>query len=215
LKKALKQILKNESGDAVVEATFLFPIIIMTFIAFILLAMYLPTYASMHRCVQKAAVIASAQRSDLGYVYDTVNNSAGIDFNILKSQNVYAYMMRGFDKELETGNAVAEKYSVETFFSGNNFSVNSTRDSNDGRYITITAEQTMKMPFDFPLLHISNEFQVKVSARAMVRDADEFIRNTDIVSDLVIKKSQAVNETLGDISNFLDVFNRVKAFFKF
>ena len=215
MKVTLKRFMCDENADAVVEATILFPIMIMIFFAFILLAMYLPTSVALQRSVQKAALIASAQRSDLGYTYDLANDRAGIDFEKLRQENVYTYMGRGFDDEISNAEKIVKKYVADALYLGKDLQITVAPDPTDKRYIIITAEQSLKMPFEFPFLPISNEISLQKSARIMNRDADEFIRSMDIVYDLVIKKSDKVKETLGDISDFLNVFNRVKSFFKF
>ena len=210
MKNTLKRIQYDEAGDAVVEATILFPIIIMIFFAFILLAMYLPTSVALQRSVQKAALIASAHRSDLGYTYEISNNSAGVNWEGFKQENVYTYMGRGFNKEIEIAEKIVKKYAADALYEGQDLRISVKEDINDKRYLIITAEQTLIMPFDFPFLPISNKIELKKSARVMNRDADEFIRNMDIVYDLVIKKTDKIKETLGDMSKFLDVFNEVK-----
>lgn len=51
MKKA-KDLWRDDRGDAVVEATILFPIIIMIFAGLVLLSMYLPTRANLQRATQ-------------------------------------------------------------------------------------------------------------------------------------------------------------------
>ena len=211
-KNFLIKFTKDNNAMAVVEATILFPIIIMTFIAFILLAVYLPTSVAVGRSAAKAAVIVSASQSDLGYTYNTADNTAGIDFDRIRSENVYVKMFTSdFDRSEELGMDILEKYVNEAFFAGTGTQLTVRIDPHDKRFfVLVQAEQTMKMPFNFPILPFSNEFTVKATRRAMIRDTDEFIRNMDIVYDLTIKKSQKVNKTLGNMSSFWDNFNVVK-----
>ena len=207
--------LRDESGDAVVEATILFPIIIMVFLAFILLAIYMPTSLTLQRSVQKAALIASAQRSDLGYTYDIANDKAGVNFDKLKKENVYIYMVRGFEEGLDIAEKIVEKYAAYALYEGVNLRIEAAQDPLDDRYIVVSARQTLKLPFDFPFLPVTNEFEIEKSARVVNRDADEFIRNMDIIYDLVIKNSDTVKKTLGDISDFMGVFDRIAGYLGF
>ena len=211
---SLKRIICDESADAVVEATILFPIIIMIFFSFILLAIYLPSSVALQRSVQKAALIASAQRSDLGYVYDVSTGKAGVNYEKLRRENVYAYMFRGLDDEKANLEKIVGKYAAAALYTGKNLQVSVEQDPHDKRYIIVTAEQTLAMPFSFPFLSITDEITLRKSARSMNRDADEFIRSMDIVYDLVIRKSDKVKKTLGDISDFFDIFSKVRAFFR-
>ena len=211
---SIKRICVDESGDAVVEAAILFPIIIMIFFAFILLAIYLPTSAALQRSLEKAANIVSARHSDLGYTYDVSNDKAGVSDDRLRQENVYAYMTRGYAEEQEIAQRIVEKYVTDALYVGKDLHMSVRQDPNDKRYILISAEQTLVLPFDFPFLPVSNEIPLKRSVRVMSRDADEFIRSMDIVYDLVIKKAKAVKETMGDISNFMNVFNKVKSLFR-
>ena len=213
MKESIKSIIRDEGGGAVVEATILFPIIFMIFFAFTMLAIYLPTSVALQRSVEKAALIVSSHRSDLGYIYDISSDKAGVDYNKLRQESVYAYMTRGFGDENDIAGKIVEKYAADTLYKGKNLQISFKQDPSDKRYIVVTAEQTLEMPFDFPILPISKTFTIRKSARAIIHDADEFIRNMDIVYDLVIKKAEAVKETIGGIKNFLSIFNRVKGFF--
>ncbi len=59
----LRVLWKDERGDAVVEATILFPIIMMIFAGLMLLAMYLPTRALLQRATQYTATALATERS--------------------------------------------------------------------------------------------------------------------------------------------------------
>lgn len=55
VRKQRDNLWNDVRGDAVVEATILFPIIIMVFAGLVLLAMYLPTRAALQQATQYAA----------------------------------------------------------------------------------------------------------------------------------------------------------------
>ena len=65
-----KSFLKNENGDAVVEATILFPVMIMIFAALVILSAILPTRAALQRATQYAAIVLATERSDTWLFYD-------------------------------------------------------------------------------------------------------------------------------------------------
>jgi len=214
--KKIKTFLKDNNALAVVEATILFPVIIMIFIAFIHLAVYLPTSIAVHRSTVKAAAIVSAHCSDLGYIYDVENDIAGVNYEKLRSENVYVSMLfRRYNDETDVGLEILEKYIEEAFFAGTGTNLSVSIESNDKqKYVLIQAEQTVKMPFNFPILPINNELPVKETMRVMIRNTDEFIRSMDIIYDLTIKKSAKVTETLGDTSKIVDFIKRIIQFFK-
>ena len=68
--KHLNRLWRDTRGDAVVEATILFPIIIMIFAGLVLLAMYLPTRAALQRATQYAATAIATERSDTWLRHD-------------------------------------------------------------------------------------------------------------------------------------------------
>ena len=68
--KHLNCLWRDTRGDAVVEATILFPIIIMIFAGLVLLAMYLPTRAALQRATQYAATAIATERSDTWLRHD-------------------------------------------------------------------------------------------------------------------------------------------------
>ena len=71
--KTMKALWRDDKGDAVVEATILFPIIIMIFAGLVLLSMYLPTRANLQRATQYAATAMATERSDTWLRHDPKN----------------------------------------------------------------------------------------------------------------------------------------------
>ena len=216
-----RAFIKNDKAFAVVEATIIFPFVIMIFISFIFLAMYLPTSVSIQRSAARAASIASAYMSDTFYAYDVVEDKAGMDYPTTRRE-IYeynAYIARKPEKlaeYLHAGEDVLTKYLDESFFKGTNLTTPTVRiDPADSRYILVTVEQRLKLPFNFPILPISNELVFKETVRTMVRDADTFIRNMDLVYDVTIKKAEKVTGILDNFADFLDIFNIIKGFFRF
>ena len=55
---------KNETGSVIVEATILFPIMIMIFAGLVLLSMHLPARAQLQRATQYVATGMATARSD-------------------------------------------------------------------------------------------------------------------------------------------------------
>lgn len=70
VRKQRDNLWNDVRGDAVVEATILFPIIIMVFAGLVLLAMYLPTRAALQQATQYAATAIATERSDTWLRHD-------------------------------------------------------------------------------------------------------------------------------------------------
>ena len=68
--KQIRTFARDQRGDAVVEATVLFPIIILICVALVLLSIYLPMRAAMQRSTQLAATAIATQRSDTWLRFD-------------------------------------------------------------------------------------------------------------------------------------------------
>ena len=68
--KQIRTLVRDQRGDAVVEATVLFPIIILICAALVLLSIYLPMRAAMQRSTQLAATAIATQRSDTWLRFD-------------------------------------------------------------------------------------------------------------------------------------------------
>ena len=66
----IKEFISDTSGDAVVEATVLFPIMIMIFAALVLLSIYLPARAVLQRATQFAATALANEASDTWLFFD-------------------------------------------------------------------------------------------------------------------------------------------------
>ena len=62
--KKYTKFLADTKAYAVVEATILFPIIMMIFAGLVLLAMYLPTRAVLQQATQYAATALATEQSD-------------------------------------------------------------------------------------------------------------------------------------------------------
>ena len=60
----------DERGGVIVEATILFPIMIMVFAGLVLLSMYLPTRAQLQRATQYVATGMATARSDGSVSFD-------------------------------------------------------------------------------------------------------------------------------------------------
>ena len=84
---------EDANGYAVVEATILFPIILLAFAGLVLLSMYLPTRAVLQRETQYAATAMATTQSDTWLDYDSTRMEYYWRSSLGASDNVYAMMI--------------------------------------------------------------------------------------------------------------------------
>lgn len=214
----LRVLWKDERGDAVVEATILFPIIMMIFAGLMLLAMYLPTRALLQRATQYTATALATERSDtwlrcnpetgdyywvrdkreLGTVYGAVlgalkgNNRDEADH---AEQLVTVMESKGV---VNTGNDLEVNYGVINYVVY--------------REIIVTATKHIKLPVDLSFVGLQNEIPITVTSTAVVQNGDEFVRDIDLAADIAkdIGEKHNLDETLlGKIGIFLGKFNEL------
>ena len=102
-------MINDTKGDAVVEATILFPIIIMIFAALVILAMYLPTRAVLQRSTQYAATTIANTNSDTWLYFDEAAMDFGWETDRSRLPNVYAAFFSGISE----AQALAEEIVAE------------------------------------------------------------------------------------------------------
>lgn len=215
---------KDTRGDAVVEATILFPIIFMIFAGLMLMAVYLPTRALLQRATQYAATALATERSDtwlrcdpetgeyywledkddLGTVYSTV-------FGALKGNNrdealaaeQLVEKIEGKGRKKDSKNQKEDSEDLEVEYGVLNYIVY--------KEIIVTATKTIKMPVDLSFVGLKNEIPITVSSTAVVQNGDEFVRNIDLAVDLVsdLSEKYGLDKTFGKVGEFLNKFNKL------
>ena len=209
------RLIKDTSGDAIVEATILFPIMIMIFAALVMLAMYLPQRTILQEAAQFTAVALATESSDIYVAFDNEGNG------IVKEnhENVYAAALSGI---LGKGLNVSDKaLNIASYIAGRGF-VEARGDmrielitTNYVVYqeITVRLYQTIPMPVDLSFIGFPAELELVQEASAVVQNGDEFIRNIDIASDMLdwvnsrfgisnsLKESGAL-EKIGEVTKF-------------
>lgn len=212
-----QSIWKDTKGDAVVEATILFPIILMIFTGLMLLAMYLPTRALLQRATQYTATALATERSDtwlrcdpatgeyywldsrkeLGTVYGAV-------FGALRGNNRdEADAAEQLVRKMESTGAVKVRGDLEVEYGVVNYIIY--------KEIIVTATKTIEMPVDLTFVGLPNEIPITVSSTAVVQNGDEFVRNIDLAVELVTNVAQkyGLDETFGKVGEFLGKFNEL------
>jgi len=182
----VKHFLKDTGGDAIVEAAILFPIIFMIFGGLVLLAMYLPVRSSLQRATQQAVTAIATEKSDSWLTYD----ANALQFKKESSQqNVYAAVFQSFftnaDREkmrqivinMENKSIVKTPGTVTIECSAVNFIIY--------KELTVTATRAMPMPVNLSFVGFPTHLKITASSTAVVSDADGFIRDVDMINDVI------------------------------
>ena len=191
---------EDTSGDAVVEAAILFPIMILIFAALVLLAMYLPTRAALQRATQYAATAIATEKSDAWLFYDNKSNAYYWENNKSNLTNVYAALFSG------GGDIDARGRDIVTWIEASCISSKAgTLDVKSHivnkivyKEVVITATRTFTEPVGLSLIGFPKEIPVTVTSIAVVQNGDEFVRNMDLAVDFVeyiVEKLKITNIT--------------------
>jgi len=204
---------KDTAGDAVVEATILFPIMIMIFAALVLLAIYLPAQAVLQRATQYAATAIATENSDTWLFFDESRIAYYHETDKNKLKNVYAELFTGSNDIQSKGETIVidiEKRGISS--KAGQLSVDSYLVNRIVyKEIVVTATREFPMPVDLSFVGFPETISVTATSTAVVLDGDEFVRNIDIASDFaeyIIEKYE-----LGNIKDAISSFgSRVSGF---
>lgn len=184
-----------------VEATILFPIIIMVFAGLVLLAMYLPTRAALQQATQYAATAIATERSDtwlrhdpdsMTYYWETDRTELGSVYGALlgaltgnerdDADNAeQAVINMEANGVLEPAGELSVEYGVVNYIVY--------------KEIVVTATRTIPMPVDLSFVGFPSEIPVTVTSTAVVQNGDEFVRNMDLARDLTLFLAEEFNLT--------------------
>lgn len=214
--KRISSFIRNESGDAVVEATILFPIMIMIFAGLVLLSIYLPQRAVLQEAAQVAATAIAVEKSDAWIEVD--NNAAYLSVSDKPYDNVYQSTLDGifgsiddYKAEQIVKNYVSKKSLMPAISTGDTI-VPECKYVNYVIYQEVIVTVTQTIPtskFGLAFVGFPNSIVLTQEARAIVQNGDEFVRNMDIAKDLIkwlnnkFEITIKLNEALGKIKEVI------------
>ena len=179
----------STAGYAVVEATILFPIIMMIFAGIILLAIYLPTRSALQRATQYAATALATEQSDTWLEFDVERME--YDWITKKNElpNVYVALVSSFFK----GDTAKKAETIVRNMENNGITQTvgeltvSCEIHNYVVYkeLAITATRTIPIPVDLSFVGFPTEIPITVTSTAVVQNGEEFVRNIDIAADFI------------------------------
>lgn len=210
--KKMRTLMKDDRGDAVVEAAMLFPIIILICAALVLLSIYLPLRAAMQRSTQYAATAIATERSDtwLRFNPDTLQYEWLNDRRDLG--NVYGSVLgalvgNGRDDEDNARRAVLNMENKNIQKPASDLTVEyGVVNYIVYKEIVVTAKRTVPVPLNLTMFGIPRNLELVVTSTAVVQNGDEFIRNMDLAVD-VMDDLFGVREMFSSLEEICKKFN--------
>lgn len=193
VKNCFHSVISDTSGDAIVEAAILFPIMIMIFAALVLLAIYLPAQAVLQRATQYAATAIATENSDTWLFFDEGAMSYYRQTDKRQLSNVYVDLFTGSGDVQSKGEAIVielERNSISSK-SGELRVESSIEDMIFYKEIVVTAVREYAIPVNLTFIGFPESISVTATSTVVVQNADEFIRSVDIASnflDFIIDK---------------------------
>lgn len=199
---------KDTRGDAVVEATILFPIIMMIFAGLVLLAVYLPTRMTLQRNTQYAATALATRQSDTWLDFDTASMQYGWHTWREELPNVYAAVLASFfmqDTQDDAETIVRRLDSKGITTQKGNLTVDcEIYNRVIYKEITVTASREITMPVDLSFIKFPKEILITVSSTAVVLNGDEFVRNMDLAVEFVTYLEQEYGLPFSKLGEWMD-----------
>ena len=176
---------KNNTGDAVVEATILFPIMIMIFAALVLLSMYLPAQAVLQRATQYAATAIATENSDTWLYFDESSMKYDRETDKRRLKNVYADLFMGSGDIRSKGEAIVHEIESRGISSRAGHLNVDCYFVNRILYkeVVVTAVREIPMPVDLSFVGFPRNITITATSAAAVHDGDEFVRSIGIAND--------------------------------
>lgn len=190
----LSRFIKSNRGDAVVEATILFPIMIMIFAAIVLLSIYLPQRAVLHNAAQLTATAIAKEFSDTGFHFDDATLQESFDFDlhptIFNSNRDHrnGFWYRAFGRFNDAGTRYEERAqnivdeALSRGFQITNEPVDVGFDLSRTLLYTeihITVSQAVPFPVNLSFIGFPEEIVLEQTASAFVADGSGFLRGVD------------------------------------
>lgn len=180
----MRKLLKDTNGDAVVEATILFPIMTMIFAALVLLAIFLPAQAVLQRATQFAATALATEKSDTWLFFDESTLSFTWETDKSRLRNVYADLFAN-DDIADRGESIAREVESRGISSKEGELNVSAYMENRILYkeVVVVASREYPMPVDLSFVGFPRTITVRATSSAVAQNAGEFVRNMDMASD--------------------------------
>lgn len=197
----MKKMKQERGAVAIVEASFVFPIVFLVLFLLIYLgnAYYLKSHVD--SLVEQYAIKGAAQCADPYLQSSALPTSSSVDVK------PYRYVFTGYMDTVASSIASSAQGKLKTsgLFSNMPMRVTSSADANMKIFFStfvVEAEYTIKIPInlfgtEIDLLKFNSRSEVPIC------DVGEFIRNVDMAVDFV-ESNKAIQEGIGKVKSFLD-----------
>lgn len=214
--------LKNEEANSLVENVIILPLIFIIIYAMILTCFIVHDRSTLDAAAKRGAIYAAHCISDPNYatILEKSGNKKGtLDTSINITQENAQFSFTGVGRNIQPYRYITSssanigenvKSEVENI-------VNNTRipwrelDVDDIQYsctnkvfyqdITVTLKANYPIPKFFAAFGMETDYEYTVSAKMTVNDPDEFIRNADMVVDLIVDIDSATGGNLEKAKN--------------
>lgn len=232
MKSFFKRLRKKEDGAAlIIEMTLVFPLVLFVMAVLIYMSCYILQGVTIYNNAQRIAVEATREIAMPGYekLHISANERIYVkaDFNTLPSgEQIKTMLLEHKPYRYWSGNPLGSnagglETSLKKLVENSSILANSNVDCDIkttsniiGQQVIVQVTKHVPAPGVIRFFGITDNLDIHVTAVAIVSDPAEFIRNTDMVFDLIdfmfdkIKiKGKSVNE---QISEYKQKFDSVK-----
>ncbi len=210
------KVLKDNKGNSIVEATIVFPIIIMITLVLFYLSLFLCQRAILQSNLQTALLYYKNAETDT-YVTNDINGATSVlnmhvsRYNEPTLQDPYRTLFMTTKKQDGDFKSLFATIAGKMFFSSvSKQSVTyETKNYIVYKSITATVTQEVKMPVRFEILGFDPSVTLGVEARIVINDPDEFVRNSQLVGNLVAdtKVGEVFSNATGKVA---EAYSKIK-----
>ena len=194
----------SEKGHTIVEATFVYPIVILVFFALFYAALFLYEKANLQASLENALLYYKSEKTDTGvYILEGLKEDngglIGNGFKTPEYENPYRNVMAAGGSAISRFIEKEPKaYSMEKFissFNGLNGTKIETKYEDNLAFKIIAAEGTKNLStkLNIGLVGGKNAITIQSKAKITVLDSENLIRDIDFAVDLIM------DSKLGDI----------------
>lgn len=184
---------KQEKGSVEVEATFIFPIMILCIILLLYLSLIIYQRANLQATLETALLYYKNTLTDT-YVtrndemqYQYAENSyigTGNGYAVTGPMNPYRWV-DGDDKSAQNFETYFKSVAKNMLFDKN---MSLSFDYTNYvllKEIRVTVKQVIQLPVDFSIIGVDNKYVISATARMVAVDHEDTVRNIDYVIDIV------------------------------
>ena len=222
--KKVFQIIKEERANSLVENVIILPLIFIIIYAMILTCFVVHDRSTLEASAKRGAIYAAHCISDPNYaaILERSGNESGnldLSVDVFSEDNPGEFSFTGIGKNIQpyrylTGSSgninqqvlqEVENIVDETRIPWRTIDVGDIQFTKVNKLlyqdVTVTLKADYPIPKFFAAFGLDTDLEYSVTAKMTVNDPDEFIRNADMVVDLI---TDIDNQTGNHISNALD-----------